>query len=110
MNLSLFSFPTILAEQSVSPTSGLSQLLIPILFIAAMWFLLIAPQRKRQKAHTAMLASLKSGDSIITNGGIYGAVTNVKEDRLILRIAENTKIELGKNYVSAKVDSSKKSK
>ena len=108
MDASLFSFPTILAQQSVPSSYGLTQLLIPLLFIVAMWFLIIAPQRKRQKVHATMLASLKSGDQIITNGGIYGAVTNVKEDRLVLRIAENTKIELSKNFVSSKVDDSKK--
>ena len=108
MDSPLFSFPAILAQQSAPPSYGLTQLLIPLLFIVAMWFLIIAPQRKRQKVHAAMLASLKSGDQVITNGGIYGSVTSVKDDRLVIRIAENTKIELSKNFVSSKVDDSKK--
>jgi preprotein translocase subunit YajC len=48
-----------------------------------------------------MLASLQSGDEVLTNGGIYGVVTNVKEDRFIVRIADNTKIEVAKGFISA---------
>lgn len=69
------------------------------LMFAAMYFLLIAPQRKKQKEHEKMLAALVSGDEIVTSGGIYGVITNVKEDRFIIRIAENTKIEIGKGFV-----------
>ena len=80
-----------------------SPLLVPILFILAMWFLIIAPQRKRQKAHDKMLSELQTGDEIITSGGVYGTITNVKEDRFLVRIADNTKIELGKGFVANKV-------
>lgn len=66
-----------------------------------MWFLLIAPQRKKQKAHQQMITALTTGDSIVTTGGIHGVITNVKEDRFVVRIAENTKIEVGKGFVSA---------
>ena len=52
-----------------------------------------------------MLSELKSGDEVVTSGGIFATITNVKEDRLILRIADNTKIELAKNFVSKKLDS-----
>ncbi len=69
-----------------------------------MWFLIIAPQRKRQKAHDKMLSELKSGDEIVTTGGIFGTITNVKDDRFIVKIADGTKVELGKSFVSSKVD------
>ena len=49
-----------------------------------MWFLIIGPQRKRQKEHEKMLSELKSGDEVVTSGGIFATVTNVKEDRLIV--------------------------
>ena len=58
-----------------------------------MWFLIIAPQRKRQKQHDQMIAELKSGDDIITSGGIFGTITNVKEDCFVVRIADNTKLK-----------------
>jgi len=72
-----------------------------VLLFAAMYFLMIAPQRKKQKEHDRMLKSLESGDEIVTTGGIYGVITNVKEDRFVVRIADNTKIEVGKGFVQS---------
>lgn len=80
-----------------------SQLIFFGLFFAAMWFLLIAPQRKKQKQHRQMLESLTTGDEIITSGGIYGVITNVKDDRFVVRIAEGTKVELNRAFVHAAV-------
>ena len=53
-----------------APGGGLGQFLPIILLLGAMWFLIIAPQRKRQKAHDKMLTELKSGDEIVTSGGV----------------------------------------
>lgn len=82
---------------------GMSQLIFFGLLFAAMYFLMIAPQRKKQKAHEKMLKELQSGDEIVTSGGIYGTITNVKDDRFVVRISENTKIEVGKAFVSGVV-------
>lgn len=67
---------------------------------AAMWFLIIAPQRKKQKQHAKMLSELEAGDDIVTAGGIYGQITAKKDDRFVVRIAENVKIEIAKSFVS----------
>lgn len=72
-----------------------------VLLFAAMYFFLIAPQRKKQKEHEKMLAALQTGDEVITTGGIFGVITNVKDDRFVVRIAENTKVELGKGFVTS---------
>ncbi len=79
--------------------SFLVQILPMVLLFGAMYFFLIAPQRKKQKEHEKMLKELQSGDEIVTSGGIFGVITNVKEDRFVVRIAENTKIEIGKGFV-----------
>lgn len=71
------------------------------LFFAAMWFLLIAPQRKKQKEHQRMVSELKTGDEIVTSGGIYGTITSVRDDRFIVRVGDNTKVELNKAFVHA---------
>ncbi len=85
--------------------SGLvMQLVMFGLLFAGMWFLLIAPQRKKQKEHQKMLSELKAGDDVVTFGGIFGTITNVKGDRFVLKIAENTKIEVAKGYVMSKAD------
>jgi preprotein translocase subunit YajC len=86
--------------------SGMQQLMgfLPmILIFAAMYFLMIAPQRKKQKEHQKMLASLDTGDEVMTSGGIYGEITNKKDDRYVIRIADNTKIEIGKAFVQTVV-------
>ena len=89
--------------QGTSGGGGLGQFLPIILLFVGMWFLIIAPQRKRQKTHDKMLTELQTGDEIITSGGVYGTITNVKEDRFVVRIADSTKIELGKGFVANKV-------
>jgi preprotein translocase subunit YajC len=46
-----------------------------------------------------MLATLQSGDEVVTTGGIYGVITNVKDDRFVVRVGDNTKIEVGKAFI-----------
>ncbi len=102
MSIPEVSFLLPLAQSAPPPGGGLAQFLPIILLFVGMWFLIIAPQRKRQKAHEKMLSELKSGDEIVTSGGIHGTITNVKDDRFVVRIADNTKIELGKSFVASK--------
>ncbi|AOS45595.1 preprotein translocase subunit YajC [Lacunisphaera limnophila] len=87
-----------------SGASALMQFLPLVLMFAAMYFLLIAPQRKKQKAHEKMLTELQSGDEVVTAGGIYGVITQVKDDRFVIRIgSDNAKVEVGKGFISALV-------
>ena len=79
------------------------QILPMVLLFGAMYFFMIAPQRKKQKEHEKMLAALSSGDEIVTTGGIFGVITNVKDDRFVVRVADNTKIEIGKAFVQTVV-------
>lgn len=89
-------------------TTGVLTGLIPyILLIGGMWFLLIVPQRKKQKQHAQMLQALTSGDNVLTNGGIYGTITNIKEDRFVLKIGDNTRVEVNKSFIQSKVEASK---
>ena len=97
----------VLAQTPAPAPSGMSSLLqlAPlVLMFAAMYFLLIAPQRKKQKEHEKMLAALGTGDEVVTTGGIYGTITAVKDDRFIVRIGDNNaKVEVGKGFISAVV-------
>lgn len=89
------------AAPSGAPAGAGTMNLVFIGFMfAAMWFLIIAPQRKKQKQHAKMLSELESGDDIVTAGGIYGQITAKKDDRFVVRIAENVKIEIAKSFVS----------
>jgi len=100
----LAGIPSILAQQTASsPGNPLAQFLPFILIFAAMYFLMIAPQRKKAKEHAKMLDSLSTGDEVVTVGGIYGEITNKKDDRFVIRIAEGTKVEIGKSFIHALV-------
>jgi preprotein translocase subunit YajC len=97
----LFAQTTAPAGQAPGGGPGGSLMIVGyLLLFAAMYFFMIAPQRKKQKEHEKMLKALQSGDEIVTSGGIYGTITNVKEDRFVVRIADNTKIEVGKSFVT----------
>lgn len=72
-----------------------------VLIFIVFWFLLIRPQQKKAKEHRAMVAALKRGDRVVTNGGIYGQVTHVADDHLMVEIAEGVKIKLDRGAVSA---------
>lgn len=85
-------------------SGGLQQFLPIILLFVGMWFLIIAPQRKRQKAHDKMLKELKTGDEIVTSGGVYGTITNIKDQVLVVKIADNVKIELDRVSVGRKIE------
>ena len=104
---SLFSTIEFLAQtpapsQPQGPAAWM-QILPMVLLFGAMYFFLIAPQRKKQKEHEKMLTALQSGDEVVTTGGIYGVITNVKEDRFVVRVADNTKLEIGKSFVQTVV-------
>jgi len=101
----LHDLSLVIAQTSVQPSTGSGPMITQLMFLglmfAAMYFLLIAPQRKKQKEHDKMLAALTTGDEIVTTGGIFGVITNVKDDRFVVRISDNTKVEIGKGFVHA---------
>lgn len=88
------------AAAPANPTVAiLLQLLqfVPIFLI--LYFLLIRPQQKKQKEMQKMLANLKKGDRVLTTGGIYGSVVGVDEAKVVLRVAEDLKLEFAKSAV-----------
>ena len=86
--------------QSLFGSSG--QLLLPLVFFALLYFLMIAPNQKKQKKWQEMLSQLKSGDKVTTNGGIRGIIVTVKDDVVLLRIApDNVKLEFVKSSIAS---------
>lgn len=68
--------------------------MMPLIFIFIIfYFLLIRPQQKKAKEHTKLVSSLKTGDAVVTNAGIHGVISNVKEKTVIVKIADNVKVE-----------------
>ncbi|MDD5644352.1 MAG: preprotein translocase subunit YajC [bacterium] len=91
-----------MADPSAGGQGGsLSQtlLMVGVLF-AIFYFLLIRPQKKQQEKHKQMVESLKKGDKVITTGGIYGVIANVKDKTFIIKVDDNTKIEVARSCIS----------
>jgi len=87
---------------------GLSQILILVVFVAIFYFMLIRPQQRKEKERRGMIETLKSGDRILFSGGIIGTVTNVKDQILVVKIADNVKVEVVRAAVSRVLDKDEK--
>jgi preprotein translocase subunit YajC len=75
---------------------------MPLIIIAVLfYFLLIRPQQKKQKDHQKLVSAIKTGDKVITAAGIHGIVANVKETTILLKVADNVKIEMDKSAIAA---------
>ena len=72
-----------------------------VCIFAIFYFLAIRPQSQRAKQQEAMIKAVKTGDKVITSSGIHGMVSNVKETTLIVKIADNVKIELEKSSIGS---------
>ena len=78
-----------------------------ILIFAVLYFLMILPQQRRQKKHNQMLEAIKRGDRVVLGSGIHGIVSNVKEHTFLVKVAENTELEVDKSAVSYKFGAEK---
>lgn len=82
--------------------SSLGGIPLLLLMFVAMYFLLIAPNQRKQKQWQSMLSQLKPGDKVTTNGGIRGTIVSVKDDVLIVKCApDNVKLEMVKSAIAA---------
>lgn len=86
------------AQQPGPP--NLSFLLVLLAMFAMFYFVLIRPQRKKQKETKEMVQGLKKGDRVMTNGGIFGTIAGVHDAIIVLKIAEDVKIEILKSAVA----------
>jgi len=81
--------------------SALAQFLPLILIFVIMYFLLIRPQQKKVKEHKAMVAALRRGDQVVTQGGLIGKVTKVKDDAEIeVELADEVKVRVVRNTIA----------
>lgn len=88
-----------------STTAGFSSSIIMIvLLVAIFYFFLIRPQNKKQKETQRMLDALKKGDKVVTIGGIHGVISSVKENTVIVKVDESTKIEFSRNAIARVVN------
>ena len=74
--------------------------LILLAMLGFFYFVLIRPQRQQRQRHTQMLEHLKVGDEVITNGGIYGEVTGVDTERVMIEIADDVQVAVAKTAIA----------
>jgi preprotein translocase subunit YajC len=78
-----------------------ANLLFPLVLVALVYFLVMAPNQKKQKKWQEMLSKLKTGDKVTTNGGIRGTIVSVKDDAVQLKIPpDNIRLEFAKNAIA----------
>ena len=83
------------------PGGGIGSFFVPLIFIfIIMYFVMIRPQKKRQEQQQNLVASLKTGDRVVTSAGIHGLISNVKENTVLVKVADNVKIEMDKAAIA----------
>lgn len=87
------------AGTAPSATSSLMTWGMLILIFVVMWFFMIRPQRKQQKELQAFRDGLKKGDKVVTVGGIFGTVDEIKEDSILLKVDKDVKLRVAKSSV-----------
>jgi len=97
------NFPDfVFLAQSTGPAqpSLLGSLAPILLLIPIFYFIIIRPQQKRHKELQALISKVKTGDKVITSGGLHGIVANVKEKTFLLKVADNVKLEFDKTVIA----------
>jgi preprotein translocase subunit YajC len=93
-----------MGQQPGGGQGGTLMSFLPIILIfVVFYFLLIRPQQKRAKEHRALLSNVKVGDQILTNGGIYGKITGIKDDILTVEISDKVRVKVSRGSVAGVV-------
>ncbi len=89
----------IFLQQASQQGSALSMFIFLLLLFVIMWLFMVRPQQKRQKELKKFRDSLKEGDRVVTIGGIYGKVVQLKDHKVVLEVAPNVKITFDKSSI-----------
>lgn len=99
----MYPFVSVAYAQSAGEAASQSpffQFIPLVLILGVFWFLIIRPQQKKQKEHVRMVDSLKKGDKVVTNGGIFGTIIKVGDDRITLEIASKVQIQIERQQIA----------
>lgn len=88
------------AQPPASPGAGLVSFLPFVFIFVIMYYVMIRPQMRRQKEQARLVSALKTGDRVVTTSGIHGLISNVKDSTVIVKVADNVKIEMEKSSVT----------
>lgn len=79
-----------------------------VLMFVLMYFILIRPQRQRQKQHEELIRNVKAGDHVVTSGGVHGIIASLKDKTVMVRIADNVRVELDRAAIASITKKSEK--
>jgi preprotein translocase subunit YajC len=92
------------ANSSASPMANYTFYILIAATFAIMYFFMIRPQKKKEKERQNLIASIQKGDKVLTVGGMYGIVDELKgNDIIVIKVSGNTKIEFTRNSVQTKI-------
>jgi preprotein translocase subunit YajC len=100
----MLSIPLMLAQAPGSaPATGIAGMFVPMICVfLIMYFLVLRPQQQQRKKLQEMIDNMKTGDAVVTTGGIHGIVSNMKDgNTLMLKIADNVRIEVDKSAIAS---------
>lgn len=110
----LLALPVDLFAQATAPTGAPAQpgfldsllAMLPMFIIVffIFYFLVLKPQERRVKEHERLISELKKGDEILTSSGFLGRVAGVEEEYILVELANNVRVRLGKSFVSRKIE------
>jgi preprotein translocase subunit YajC len=90
------------APSGGSGSSAIVQFLPLVLIFGVFWFLVIRPQQKKGKLHQQMLNELKAGDVVVTQGGIIGKITGIKDPEVVVEVSQGVRLRVLRSHVSNK--------
>ena len=81
---------------------GWEIIIFPVLILVVFYFLMIRPQRKKQKEHQQMVEELNKGDRVVTAGGIYGQIESVSDDSVVIKVESGATMRVARNSIAFK--------
>jgi len=100
----MYQIPLMLAEATgAAPAPGIAGMFVPMICVfAIMYFVVLRPQQQQRKKLQEMVENMKTGDAVVTTGGIHGIVSNMKDgNTLMLKVADNVRIEVDKSAIAS---------
>lgn len=90
------------AARAAGPSAAdqmVNTVVILVITIGIFYFMIIRPQQRKQRETEAMLKAVKKGDRVLTSGGVYGTVVGLKDHMVVLRVAEDVKMEFARHSI-----------
>jgi preprotein translocase subunit YajC len=96
----IFTFLAQAAPQAQQTGGGSTPIIMMVCIVAIFYFMIIRPQSQKAKQQQTLISSIKTGDKVVTSAGMHGLVANVKDNTVLVKFADNVKIEVDKSAIA----------